>query len=130
MNLLDKAIKVATKVHKGQFYNNGQFIAHPLLTALILKMVGADENLICAGFLHDTLEETSLTYKDLKKKFNKDIADLVKEVTESEYNTFPNLHTQRGIMLKFADRLSNIANIGSWDKKRQEKYLKKSKFWK
>ena len=42
----------------------------------------------------------------------------------------PRLKTKRGIILKFADRLSNLSRIESWDKKRQEHYLKKSKFWK
>ena len=136
MNLQNKALKVATEAHKGQLYDDGrEFIVHPVLTAQILQLIGADENLICAGFLHDTIEDTPLTYEDLRELFNEDIVSLVAEVTKekpknkSKSSYFPNLKTQRGVMLKLADRLSNISNMKSWDKKKQEWYLKKTKFW-
>ena len=101
----------------------------------ILENVPADLNLLTAALLHDTIEDTDTTYEELVKEFNQDIADLVMEVTHEGNKDdhgyyFPRLHTQRGIILKFADRLSNISRMGSWDDKRKEQYLKRSKFWK
>ncbi len=93
-----------------------------------------DYELLCAALLHDTLEDTETTYEELVEEFGKEIADLVNEVTHEGKSDqkgffFPRLHSKRGIMLKFADRLSNLSRMNSWHKKRQDQYLRKSKFW-
>lgn len=129
-NILNKALSFAQVKHKGQEYNGQPFIVHPIMTASLLEVLGADENLICAGYLHDILEDTETTYEELEEKFNEDVASLVLEVTKTEYNTFPNLKTRRGILLKFADRMSNLMHIESWSPEKQQRYLEKSKFWK
>jgi len=41
-----------------------------------------------------------------------------------------NQKDDRGIILKFADRLSNLSRMNCWPEKRKEQYLRKSKFWK
>lgn len=134
--IIEKAREFATRKHGVQLYDDGQpFMVHPTQVAEILMIVSDDANLIAAAYLHDTLEDTKTTYKELCQAFNKDVADLVMEVTDEgekdHYGKyFPRLKTHRGIMLKFADRLSNLSNMKSWDLKRQEHYLKKSKFWK
>lgn len=136
MKILEKALQFAEEKHKGQVDDEGKAsMAHPQQTFLILKNVTDDESLLAAAFLHDTLEDTETTYEELLINFGKDIADLVNEVTHEGSKDdhgyyFPRLHTQRGIMLKFADRLSNLSRMGSWDEKRKEQYLKRSKFWK
>ena len=136
MKLLDKALRFAYLKHIGQSYNGKPFINHPITTEAILALVcPQDTSLRCAGYLHDTIEDTDTTYAELKSIFGKEIADLVKEVTKkqpkdkSKSAYFPHLKTQRGIMLKFADRLSNISNMQNWDKKKKQWYLNKSKFW-
>ena len=138
--LIDKAIKFGTDKHEGQLDDAGQsyFAAHLLNVFNILSNVTIDENLLCAGLLHDTIEDAGVTYEELVKEFNKDIADLVMEVTHIELfdkkgnklgTSFPRLKTKRGIMLKFADRLSNLSRIDCWAKTRQDHYLRKSRFW-
>jgi (p)ppGpp synthase/HD superfamily hydrolase len=92
--------------------------------------VPQDESLLAAGYLHDVMEDCSVTYEELKREFNQDIADLVKEVTKSKYNTFPHLSTRRGVMLKFADRLANLSMMDDKDEQWQKRYIEKSKFWK
>jgi guanosine-3',5'-bis(diphosphate) 3'-pyrophosphohydrolase len=88
-----------------------------------------------AALLHDTLEDTDTTYEKLVTTFGADIAGLILEVTHDrkEDNSgwyFPNLHSIRGIVLKFADRASNLSRMeGVWDAGRIENYIKKSKFW-
>ena len=135
MNLINKARKFATKKHKGQLYSNQPFMVHPeevytILEALLRAQNGQDDNLLASCLLHDVLEETTTTFKELKKEFNEDVANLVREVTDAGWNIFPHLKTQRGIMLKFADRLANLSHIHEWSEENQEKYIRKSKFWK
>lgn len=128
--LVYKAYLFALEKHIGQTYNNGAFIQHPLQTYEILKTIlPQDYNLLSAGLLHDTIEDQNVTQEEIEKEFNSDIASLVWEVTKSDYNTFPNLKTKRGTILKFADRLSNLSNMTDWPEERQAKYILKSKFW-
>ncbi len=129
-NLINKAYLFALDKHKGQKYGDKDFIYHPLQVYEITTLLQpADINLRVAAILHDTLEDTQTTPEEIQKEFNRDVAGLVVEVTKTAYNTFPSLKTRRGIILKFADRMSNLINITDWSGERQEKYLKKSKFW-
>lgn len=134
--IIEKALRFAEQKHNEQIDDEGKAaIGHPLQTFLILKKVTDDKNLLAAALLHDTIEDTETTYEELVKEFGKEIADLVNEVShEGSKNEhgyfFPRLHTRKGIMLKFADRLSNLSRMNSWNEKRKEQYLEKSKFWK
>ena|ERR1035437_723953 len=126
-NILRQALQFATTKHNGQLYDGQAFIVHPIATVGILASVcPQDESLLAAGYLHDVIEDCSVTYEELKEEFNQEIADLVKEVTKSKYNTFPHLSTRRGVMLKLADRLANVSQIGSLSEEKQQKYIKKT----
>lgn len=139
-NVIDleaKAIRFAKAAHFEQKDDCGldYFEAHLCNVADIIKCVTDDENLICAAYLHDTIEDSETTYEELVKEFNQEVANLVNEVTHEGRKDnhgfyFPRLKSKKGIMLKFADRLSNTSRMESWSKKRQDHYLKKSKFWK
>ena len=111
-------------------------INHAREVAQILATISEDEELVAAGMLHDIIEDTKITYEDLlrHKEFSKRVADLVNEVTHEGQKDehgyyFPRLHSREGIMIKYADHLSNLNRITEWDKKRQEHFLKHSKFW-
>ena len=56
---------------------------HPEAVSDILEAYGADDIICSAASLHDTLEDTELTYENLINMFGKDVADLVNEVTNS-----------------------------------------------
>lgn len=131
-NILKRALLYSKDKHKDQKYGDRPFIVHPILVAQIIELVEPnDTNLICAGYLHDILEDCKdITYENIEKEFNTDIAELVYEVTKTDYNTFPNLKTARGVVLKFADRLANLSNIAIWDEERQQRFIAKSTFWK
>jgi GTP pyrophosphokinase len=134
-DIIKKAKEFATKKHKGQLDDSDlPYINHPIMVASIISMVSMDKNLIAAAYLHDIIEDTQTTYEELIKEFNQDVADLVMEVTHEGQKDeigyyFPRLHTQRGIILKFADRLSNLSRMEPWNQKRRDQYLRKSKFW-
>ncbi|MFW6285638.1 MAG: HD domain-containing protein [Nanoarchaeota archaeon] len=136
-----KALEFANFYHKGQLRKVTQipFISHPLNVAVILIEENADINLICAGILHDLLEDTSCTIEDLKNNFNDDIVNLVLFATDQSIisdNNFKTLnnsqcHTtintsfkrkiekiyktknasMREILLEFADKFSNLESI-------------------
>lgn len=136
--LIKKAIVFGVKAHAGQFDDGGHdyFMAHCWQVYEIIKVVHPDDSeLQAAALLHDTLEDTETTYKDLYDNFGVDVADLVHEVTHERRTDdtgwyFPRLHSLRGIVLKFADRTSNLSRMeDAWDGVRVEKYVEKSKFW-
>ncbi len=132
--MLKKACDFAMDKHQGQLDDEGKaYFNHVLQVAITLMQVTKDPEIIAAGFLHDTIEDTKTTYEELVEQFSKRVADLVMEVThEGEKNKgyyFPRLSTRDGILIKFADRLSNLSRMSAWNEERQLHYLKKSKFW-
>lgn len=134
--LVDKALEFASEKHKGQLDDQGRpyFFAHIVQVHSILNDVTDDIETLCAGILHDVLEDTPTKYDDLVHEFNKPIADLVNELTqEGDHETgyyFPRLHTKKAVMVKFADRLSNLSRMDDWPGDRQQRYLEMSTFWK
>lgn len=129
--LVQNALRFATEKHEGQQYGDNSFISHPLeVYTLVRELRPVDFALQAAALLHDTLEDTSTSPNELREKFGEEITDLVIEVTKLGYNTFPNLKTQRGIILKFADRLCNLSHMEGWPEDRKQQYIAKSKFWK
>ncbi|MFH1598113.1 MAG: HD domain-containing protein [Patescibacteria group bacterium] len=128
---MQKAIKFATKTHnvyqkqkrKGKDIS---YITHPLTVGLILSRISADEDVICAGILHDTIEDSipakKVTYDLLKERFGKKVAQLVLDVTEQDKSkpwedrkkearqhiaTF----SHDSLMLKSADLASNLSEL-------------------
>lgn len=136
MNPRGKAMSFAIRKHNGQKDDAGQdyFKGHVMQVFQLIEMVTKDEEIQAAAVLHDTLEDTDTTYEELEREFGKRIADLVLELThegskEKGYY-LPRLHSKDAILIKYADRLSNLSRMQAWDAKRQAQYLRKSKFWK
>lgn len=66
--MIEKAFLFANEVHAGQTRKDGKaYISHPTMVAMELAKNGADDNLICAGLLHDVLEDTDVDEETLKK---------------------------------------------------------------
>lgn len=128
--LIDSARAWARAAHRDQVDDNGaNHFDHCEAVAEILELIAPDDYALqAAAYLHDTLEDTATHYEDLLAVTNQDVADLVVEVTKVE-GAFPNLHSRRGIMLKFADRLHNLSRMHPWDDKKQAWYMRKSRFW-
>lgn len=136
--IVDKAKLFARAKHVGHLDDDGQdyFTAHLWHVASIVEIAKPqDQALVAAAYLHDTLEDTDTTYEELKENFGQRVADLVHEVThdgeKDNYGRyFPRLKTRDAIVLKLADRISNLLRMDSWPEKRKEQYLRKTKFWK
>jgi len=81
--LIDRAYRVAEEAHQGQMRHSGKaYITHCLEVAGILAEMGAPAEVIAAGLLHDTVEDTKVTLRDLRTDFGETVANLVDGVTK------------------------------------------------
>jgi (p)ppGpp synthase/HD superfamily hydrolase len=119
-----KAIEFAVHVHSGQYRKrtNLPYIIHPLGVAKILIERGCSDDVVAAGILHDTVEDTSTTCEDIEREFNAHIANLVAAVTvpdkarsweERKQHVIDTVRTcGRGVLcVELADKLDNIRSI-------------------
>jgi GTP pyrophosphokinase len=133
--LVEKVMEFASMKHEGQLDDQGRpyFFAHVVQVHSILKDISDDEEILCAGILHDIIEDTATTYEELIHEFNKEIYDLVIELTHQGTKEtgryFPLLKSRKAIIVKFADRLSNLSRMGDWPGDWQQDYLEQSVFW-
>ena len=86
MNIINQAIIFATKVHEGQFRKATTipYITHPYAVGMILQKENYSEEVIAAGILHDTLEDTKTSFEELKGQFGLHIAKLVLAASEED----------------------------------------------
>src|SRR5574344_1252258 len=126
--IIEKAYNYAESLHDGQFRQSGEpYISHPLNVAYILSEMHADSDTVCAGLLHDTLEDTNIKKEDIAHDFNQNIANLVDGVTKLAKMNFSSKQDQnyantrkiltgitddvRIIIIKLADRLHNMRTL-------------------
>lgn len=81
-----KAIDFAQQAHWGQYRKGDQspYLIHPLSVMQILIQANCKPDVVIAGCLHDTLEDTKVTIDDIKKEFGIRVADLVIAVSEPD----------------------------------------------
>ncbi|WP_085506458.1 HD domain-containing protein [Thalassobacillus devorans] len=84
--MLDKAKLFSEKAHEGQVRKGTgkPYIVHPTRVAETLHQAGCSKELICAGYLHDVVEDTDYTITDIEKEFGKKVAGLVAAHTEDK----------------------------------------------
>lgn len=82
------AIKFAVDAHNGQFRKgtNIPYITHLINVMQLLYESNCSEEVIIAGILHDTIEDTSVTIDDIKNLFGDKIASIVGGVSEIKFN--------------------------------------------
>lgn len=147
IEIISKAYQFAEEKHSGQFRQSGEpYIIHPLYVAYILASMHADRDTVCAGLLHDVIEDCKVTKKQIAKEFNESIADLVDGVTNLTKVSVKDkdeqkLATKRKIILgiakdariviiKLADRLHNMKTLQyKSDAKRYEKANETMQFY-
>ena len=143
--LIGRAFEFALRGHEGQKRLSGEdYVTHPLSVALFLSDLHLDAQTICAGILHDILEDTAATPTELEKEFGKEISFLVQGVTKLgklEYSEKPQLkrvgpkehfdslkrmflamaEDVRVILIKLADRYHNMTTLKFLPKDDQKK---------
>lgn len=128
---INRAIKFAIKTH--EIYQKQKrkgkdvsYIIHPLTAAILLAKIGANDDIIAAGILHDTIEDSTEQKKVdkemLAQRFGNLVAEVVSDVTEkdkalawekrkevaiSKIKTFP----RDSLLVKSADFISNVAEL-------------------
>jgi len=121
--VLERAMQFAMDAHKGASRKGTDipYILHPIETLQILSAMNADTNLMVAGLLHDTLEDTDVELLDIYDKFGVDVAALVNCHTEDKrkiwyvrkLTTVNELPTEniRQKMLCIADKVANLRSL-------------------
>jgi HD domain len=86
MSIIDQAIIFAAMAHKDQTRKstNIPYITHPFAVGMLLQKAKCSDEVIAAGILHDTLEDTSTTYEDLAEQFGSKVAKLVCSASEQD----------------------------------------------
>ena len=83
ISLIEKAIDFSKQAHKQQFRKSGEpYFHHPIEVAKILKEIKLDNSSIACGLLHDTVEDTTATIKEIENHFGLEIASLVDGLTK------------------------------------------------
>ncbi len=136
VELLNRALDYATKMHANQFRESGEpYITHPIAVASILFDLGLDCSTLAAALLHDCVEDTAATDEEIRKLFGDEIAELVAGVTKLDKIKFKSKEEEqaenfrrmffamakdiRVIIIKLADRLHNMRTISSLSAERQ-----------
>ncbi len=80
---IQRAYRLAEKAHAGQKRASGEpYVNHLLAVAAILTEYSMPSDVVTAGLLHDTIEDTNIKAEDLRRDFNDGIANLVQGVTK------------------------------------------------
>jgi GTP diphosphokinase / guanosine-3',5'-bis(diphosphate) 3'-diphosphatase len=137
--LVSRAADFAAKRHKDQRRKGkGQvpYVNHLADVARLLAVAtnGTDPELVAAGWLHDTVEDTATSHDELVSTFGDDVASLVMEVTDDK--TLPKAErkrlqvvktpakTPRAKMIKLADLTSNLRQLpDDWETQRIHDYF-------
>ena len=89
VDIIDRAYIYSARVHEGQIRLSGEpYLSHPLEVADILADMKLDPESIAAGLLHDVIEDTSATKKDIEYIFGPSVAHIVSGVTKLSKLTF------------------------------------------
>ncbi len=142
---LEGAIDFSTEQHAGQLRKGVEepFVNHLLRTGLLLLELAEirDANLLCAGVLHDVLEDTPAVLDDVEDRFGHRVGDLVRALTHPDQNEGESRHERnlrwfeslrwegRDVhIVKSADRLDNILTMeGAFDAARRITYLSETR---
>ncbi|MEO1229617.1 MAG: bifunctional (p)ppGpp synthetase/guanosine-3',5'-bis(diphosphate) 3'-pyrophosphohydrolase [Myxococcota bacterium] len=137
VELIRRAYVYSARAHQGQVRKSGEpYLTHPLEVSGVLADMRLDEHAICAGILHDTVEDTDATTEEIEKLFGRQVADIVDGVTklnipfntqfEKQAENFRRMLVAmakdiRVILVKLADRLHNMRTLEHMRPDKQER---------
>ncbi|ENH97577.1 metal dependent phosphohydrolase [Gracilibacillus halophilus YIM-C55.5] len=126
MDLIENAINFAAKAHKHQSRKATDipYISHPFAVGMLLQKADCSDEVIAAGILHDTLEDTDVTFEQLIETFGERVAFLVQAASEQDKtlsweqrkkHTIDALESAslEEIQVIVADKLNNLRSIRS-----------------
>ena len=145
LKLIKKAYEFVCEKHSGIFRKSGEpYVQHLIEVAYICASLQAGPVTICAGFLHDVVEDTETTIEDIRELFGADCARIVDSLTkiqrlklskrtEQEFEAEDHRKIFLGmakdvrvIIIKLADRLHNMRTIEALKEERQQALAKET----
>nr|MCH9665352.1 HD domain-containing protein [Gammaproteobacteria bacterium] len=145
--IISRAFRFAAEAHKHQKRYSGEpYITHPLAVAEIVADMKLDVEAIAAALLHDVVEDTVESIKDIENNFGINIATIVegltkldniqgkaidKDLSPSQSENFQKLvlataKDLRVILIKFSDRLHNLKTVGALSPERRKRMAKET----
>ncbi|SJZ72449.1 RelA/SpoT family protein [Selenihalanaerobacter shriftii] len=138
LELVTNAYEFAKDAHEGQYRVSGEpFVNHPLGVAKIMAELELDVISIAGALLHDVVEDTEVSFAQLRKKFGEEITLLVNGVTKLSKIAFKSKEEQqaeslrkmflamakdiRVILIKLSDRLHNMRTLEYLSKEKQQR---------
>src|SRR5579864_2742300 len=137
IDIIQRAYEFSLQHHNGQTRASGEpYLVHPLEVALVLAEMKLDSTAIAAGLLHDAVEDTEVTKKEIEEKFGASISHIVDGVTKiakinlasREERQAENVRKMvlamtddiRVVLIKLADRLHNMRTLEHLEADRQQ----------
>ena len=141
--LIDKAFAYSERMHDGQMRKSGDpYFIHPTSVAHVIAEMKLDTASICAALLHDVVEDTDVTEKDIEQHFGKEVAFLVDGVTKLGKVNFHSKEDRqaesfrkmlvamardiRVLLVKLADRLDNMRTLEHMKPESQERIARET----
>ena len=135
---LNRAFEIATEAHKHQRRKSGiAYIFHPLEVAkIVASEIGLGTTSVMCALLHDTVEDTELTFDDIRKEFGEEVEKIIDGLTKISQISSRTESIQaenyrkilltlsddiRVILIKLADRLHNMRTLDTMSRKNQLK---------
>lgn len=114
-DLIKRAMQVASHAHRTQKYGERPYVTHLADVVARVKTITQDPEIIAAAWLHDTIEDTQVTYGDIEREFGENVAKMVWAVTGVGQDRAAKManaiekiaQTPGSELVKSADRLSN-----------------------
>ena len=143
VGIVQKAYEYSAKAHQGQSRRSGEaYISHPLEVANNLVKLKMDETTLAAGLLHDTIEDTLSTSKEIQKLFGDEIFQLVDGVTKIskiDFSSREEIQAEnyrkmifamakdiRVVLIKLADRAHNVQTLESLSEERRRRIARET----
>jgi GTP pyrophosphokinase len=142
-DLIQRAYDYSFKMHAGQTRKSGEpYVVHPVSVAGIIADLRLDAASVCAGLLHDVVEDTLATTEDINKAFGGEIAELVDGVTKLSKINFTSKEDRqaenfrkmvvamardiRVLVVKLCDRLDNMRTLEHMKPEAQERIARET----
>jgi GTP pyrophosphokinase len=142
-DLITRAYDYSYRMHAGQMRKSGEpYITHPISVAGIITDLRLDTASVCAGLLHDVVEDTLATSNDIKKEFGAEIAELVDGVTKLSKINFTSKEDRqaenfrkmvvamardiRVLLVKLCDRVDNMRTLEHMSREAQERIARET----
>ncbi len=141
--LIKRAYDYSFRMHEGQTRKSGDpYIVHPVSVAGIITELKLDTASVCAGLLHDVVEDTLASTRDLEKNFGVEIANLVDGVTKLSKINFTSKEDRqaenfrkmvvamardiRVLLVKLCDRVDNMRTLDFMTREAQERIARET----